>query len=1362
MSTELSGHPVANLPSLRADDSRPARPARLRFRFVHFFYTLLTLVALPGLASAQTLSIAKVANGSGGAGEFIAGMTETYTLTVSNTHGSMDTDGSTITVTDDFSGETNLAPGTAMGSGWVCSTVSQMVTCTTNAVIPFGGAAPAITVPVIVSAGATGTVSNSASAVGGGDASADTVGPVNTTVIGETDLSITKLDTPDPVIAGNMLTYTVTVTNNGPSDSSGAVVTDTLPSDVTAVSTSPIPPFAGCSEGTGPTSAATCTMGAIPAGASRSYTISVAVDSDASGMLTNSITVAGNESEPSVDPNPNTVVQMTTVSQQANLSITKTDSPDPVLAGESLTYTMTVTNFGPSDANGVVVTDTLPAGVSSPVTSGCSEDPNGGASCTLGAIAAGTSKMYTLTVTVDSSTTGSITNMASVAGAETDPISTNDSVSATTTVLTSADIRVTKTDSTDPVLPSGTLIYTITVTNDGPQTANNVVVTDTLPAGVTFSLSAADTTCDDTGGTLAGTAMVPTCTFASLASGSSEVFTYTVTVNGSASGIITNNVSVDADEADPNPGNNFGSEGTLVQGAATLVDMSIAKSGTPDPVAPGGDLTYTITVTNNSATNTANNIVVTDTLPSAVTFANNNGATTCDNVGTLGGTATIPTCTFASIAPMMSETFTFDVTVSGSASGTLINNVSVTADESDPSPGNNFASAATQVNVPTTLVDLSIGKTSLPNPVAPSGTLIYTITVTNNSTTEAATNVVVTDTFPAAVTFGNTMADTTCDEEGGTLGGTAMVPTCTFASLAANSMETFSYTVTVGGGASGIITNNVSVDAVESDPNPGNNFASDATLVEAAVVQVDMSIAKSGSPDPVLPNGSLTYTITITNNSATNTANNIVVTDTLPSAVTFANNNGATTCDNVGTLGGTATVPTCTFASLAPMMSETFTLDVTVSGSASGTLINNVSVTADETDPAPGNNFASAATQVNVPTTSVDLSINKTGSPDPVVPTGMLTYTITVINNSSTNAATNVVVTDTLPASVTFGGTAGDTTCDDVGTLGGTASVPTCTIATMPASGMVSFTHTVTVDGAATGTLINNASVTAAESDPNAGNNFTTAATQVSGIQADVSITKTDNVDPVVDGNALNYTLTVTNNSTTNAATNVMVTDNLPAGVTTVLITPSQGSCSAVGVNPVTCDLGTLAASGSAMVTIGTTTNLGSAGTLVNTASVSASESDPVPGNNFASQSTQVTVTVEQANLEVTKSDSADPIAAGSPLTYTLVVTNDAASPDTATNVIATDTLPSGVTFNSSPSGCTETAMGSGTVVCTTPSLAPGAQLSFAVVVDVNPDATGTLINSASVSSRAVRPKSGKQLCHDNNSGYRPRRRRRD
>jgi uncharacterized repeat protein (TIGR01451 family) len=333
------------------------------------------------------------------------------------------------------------------------------------------------------------------------------------------------------VVAGNNLTYTITVQNNGPSDAQNVVVTDTLPAGVTLVSTS------GCAED--PNGVPTCSLGTITAGGSKQYTVIVTTDAG----LTDGTVLTNNASVSSSTPDPD------------NGNNSTSDNIDPVIAGNNLTFTITVNNAGPNDAINVVVTDTLPAGVTFVSTAGCIEDPNGVPNCTLGTITAGGSTQYTATVSVDPDTTGTITNNVTVSSDTPDPDGNNNDTSEDTAVNTEADLSVTKSDSPDPVDAGQNLTYTIMVSNAGPSDAQNVVVTDTLPAGVTF-VSTNGCQNDPNG--------IPACTFGTITAGGSNQYTVTVTVDSSTTGTLTNNVSVSSDTNDPNTGNNDDSEDTTV------------------------------------------------------------------------------------------------------------------------------------------------------------------------------------------------------------------------------------------------------------------------------------------------------------------------------------------------------------------------------------------------------------------------------------------------------------------------------------------------------------------------------------------------------------------------------------------------------------------------------------------------------------------------------------------------------------------------------------------------------------------------------------------------------------------------------
>ena len=147
-----------------------------------------------------------------------------------------------------------------------------------------------------------------------------------------------------------------------------------------------------------------------------------------------------------------------------------------VLASSNLIYTISVTNFGPSSASGVVVTDSLPATVTFVSASGGGLNNSGVVNWSLGTLTNGQSS--NITVTVSAPASGSLTNAASVSTPTGDPNLTNNvTPPVITTVTPVADVGIGK---TGPVIVQAfsNLVYTISVTNFGPSSASGVVVTE--------------------------------------------------------------------------------------------------------------------------------------------------------------------------------------------------------------------------------------------------------------------------------------------------------------------------------------------------------------------------------------------------------------------------------------------------------------------------------------------------------------------------------------------------------------------------------------------------------------------------------------------------------------------------------------------------------------------------------------------------------------------------------------------------------------------------------------------------------------------------------------------------------------------
>lgn len=604
------------------------------------------------------------------------------------------------------------------------------------------------------------------------------------------DLSISKSDDVDPIAAGGVLTYTITVDNLGPNDATNVRVFDSLPTGVSLISTS------GCAED--PSGIGLCSLGMIPNGGSAQYTVAVTVDSTlANGtVLVNNASVTSDTNDP--EPDNDDTSEDTTVERVSDLRVVKTDSVDPATAGEALTYYINVENLGPSLAENVFVTETLPTDVTFVSTTGCLEDPNGVAVCSLGNLPAGSSIQYEVLVNVNPDFVGTLNNAVTVDSDSTDSDTNNNDDTEPTDVGAVADLWITKVDDVDPAPPGTQLTYTIAVTNDGPSVAQNVVVTDTLPAEVTFV---------NTVGCAEDPAGVPTCTLGNMNVGQTISYQVVVNVNNDAVGTITNTATVGSITPDPDPVDNTTDEDTDVESA----DLSISKIDDADPVIAGDVLTYTIRV-DNAGPSDAENVVVTDTLPPEVVLMATSGCAE-DPVG-------VPTCSLGTIPANQFVEYQVAVQVDDQLLDgvTIVNNVTVTTTTTDPEPDNDTTDEPTDV---VTSADLELDKVVLDENnmptdyinVRPGDPIRYQINVTNLGPS-VARNVSVAETLPGQVSF---VATTGCIEDPNG------VPDCGLGDLGVNQSVSYTVDVMVNMNPVGPIFNSAEVSSDTDDPEDDNN-----------------------------------------------------------------------------------------------------------------------------------------------------------------------------------------------------------------------------------------------------------------------------------------------------------------------------------------------------------------------------------------------------------------------------------------------------------------------------------------------------------------------------------------------------------
>jgi len=393
---------------------------------------------------------------------------------------------------------------------------------------------------------------------------------IDPNVVENSDLSVLKSCSPATVNTGDTVTCTVAVTNDGPDEAAKVVVTDVLDSGLTFT--------AGSGDGFAcqPTVAQTaeCTF-VDPADVllnleERLITITAQVDANVppDTVLTNTVFVKS-ESVDANDQNDMSSASVTTAAApppaaSSDLGVDKKCTPAQpatVMPGQTVKCTLVVTNTGPNAANNVVVTDELGPGLTfQSATSGgftCTATGTPDVTCKRAVLSVGDTQTITVTATVDANVAGDavLTDTATVSSDSTDPVPANNtSTFDVKAAPATADLRIVKTCSPPaPLLPGDTVKCTLVVTNLGPFTANNVVVTDTLGAGLTVkSVSGTGFTCTKTNS-------VATCTRPTLtvANGTQTITVFArVNDNVGPDTALKDTGNVTSSTTDPVPGNN--------------------------------------------------------------------------------------------------------------------------------------------------------------------------------------------------------------------------------------------------------------------------------------------------------------------------------------------------------------------------------------------------------------------------------------------------------------------------------------------------------------------------------------------------------------------------------------------------------------------------------------------------------------------------------------------------------------------------------------------------------------------------------------------------------------------------------------
>ncbi len=1290
------------------------------------------------VSASADLSITK----TDGSATYTAGTTTIYTVVVGNA-GPSGVTGATVadnapagtTITGWTATFAGGATGTAAGAG----NINQMVN------IPSGGSVT-YTITLSIPAGFTGNLSNTATVTVPGGTTDPTPGNNSATDTDtpapQANLGITKTDGNATYTPGVGVTYTVVVSNAGPSNAVGATVTDNAPAGTTITSWSAS--FAGGASGTAAGAGNINQTVNIPVGGSITYTINVSVPAGQTGNLVNTATV--NPPSGTTDPTPgnNSATDTDTPNPQADLSITKTDGNATYTPGVGVTYTVVVSNAGPSNAVGATVVDNAPAGTT--ITSWSASFAGGASGTAAGAgnisqtvnIPVGGSITYTINVSVPAGQTGNLVNTATVnpPSGTTDPNPGNNSATDTNTPALQADLSITKTDGKSGYTSGMVTIYTVVVSNAGPSNAVGATVVDNAPAGTTITGWTAVFAGGATG-TAAGSGNINQTV--TIPVGGTITYTITIDVPAGFTGNLVNTATVNppSGTTDPTPGNNSATDTDTPNPQA---DLSITKTDGNATYTPGVGVTYTVVVSNAGPSN-AVGATVTDNAPAGTTITSWTAVFAGGATGTAAGAGNINQT--VNIPVGGSITYTINVSVPAGQTGNLVNTATVNppSGTTDPAPGNN---SATDTNTPALQADLSITKTDGNATYTPGVGVTYTVVVSNTGPSNAVGATVV-DNAPA----GTTITSWTAVFAGGASGTAAGAGNINqTVNIPVGGSITYTINVSVPAGQTGNLVNTATVNPPSgtTDPTPGNNSATDTDTPNP---QADLSITKTDGNATYTPGVGVTYTVVVSNAGPSNAVGATVV-DNAPAGTTITSWSASFAGGASGTAAGAGNISQT--VNIPVGGSITYTINVSVPAGQTGNLVNTATVNppSGTTDPNPGNN---SATDTNTPALQADLSITKTDGSATYTPGVGVTYTV-VVSNSGPSNAVGATVVDNAPAGTTITSWSASFAGGATGTAAGAGNINQTV--NIPVGGSITYTINVSVPAGQAGNLVNTATVNppSGTTDPNPGNNSATD-TNTPAPQADLSITKTDGSSTYTPGVGVTYTVVVSNTGPSNAV-GATVVDNAPAGTTITSWTASfaggaTGTAAGAGNISQTVNI---PVGGSITYTINVSVPAGQAGNLVNTATVNppSGTTDPNPGNNSA---TDTNTPAPQADLSITKTDGSSTYTPGVGVTYTVVVSNT--GPSNAVGATVVDNAPAGTTITSWSAsfagGASGTAAGAGNISQTV-NIPVGGSITYTINVSVPAGQAGNLVNTATVNppSGTTDPNPGNNSATDTNT----------
>ncbi|MBN1890572.1 MAG: DUF11 domain-containing protein [Thermoflexales bacterium] len=1125
------------------------------------------------------------------------------------------------------------------------------------------------------------------------------------------DLVVSKSWTGGQRAGGQTLTYRIDYRNGGVEPVSDVIMTDTLPVEMAYYTWNYSSYYWQLHYSD---NVITLTRTSLPGGAEGwiDLTVTITDPIPSTRVLTNTVEIAGSDVDN--DPSDNIAHLPLTIHPAArDLSLTKSLDSAALVPGAEATYRLYYRNYGNAPAEGVLVADTLPAGFSFVSASGGVTWTLAGNDLVwqLGTVAGQYNSGYYgylyLTVRVpESAVVGSqVCNQALITTGDAETgLEPNAAERCDVVQAPRRDVRVTK--SASPAPPGETMRYTIRVYNDGNVPAHDIVVTDTLPAGASYESDSNSS--NFTRVLQSGNTVVWTCPDRNAGSTAYLYLTVRVTDTAVVGQMLTNTVQVSASGVDEEPADNVYTHTVAV--AEPVLDMSISKSMNGSIAPPGGTMEYRLYVAN-SGNVAARDIVVTDTLPAGVSYVSDNNSAGFTLVQQSGDTLvwTRPQMATGAYAYLyltvrladtlaIAEVLTNTAQVSANAAGVI----------TETNQENNMATLAVAVSPPTRDVYVMKWAGTL---AAPGGMTTYQLYFGNwgNAT---ARDVVVTDTLPPSLTlvswsgylndapnyYYTNLGDMANLEQSGDqlvwrIGDLApgqygyVYPRVRVAETAAPGQ---------------VLTNVVRTSTSDEDIQPSNNVATDTSSV--ADPTRDMTARKWLSSGAPVAGQTFRYGISF-ENEGNSTARGILVTDTLPAGASYVSWYGSFYNPRYQRLEEMIT-PTVrggqVIWQINPLLADGYgyiypTFHLADSASPGEVLTNVVRVSTTDVDVDAGDDAYTHTATVITP--GPDMYVYKSLSGRAGWPGGDMRYSI-YFSNDGREAATDVVITDTLPEGTAFESWYGYAYNPSMH-LGGTITPSvngrqvSWRLGQVPAGQYGYIYPNLRISSSVSvGTVLTNVvSASTSPGETDLSDNVYTDTSSVISPTWDVYVEKylASGYKPPAPGGETRYRLYFSNQGNQPAA-NVVVSDTLPPGAQLVAwdgyvynpnyvnlagtVTPTQ-----LG-GQVAWHIGALADRGYGYIYLTVRIDAGAQvrDLLVNAARISTSDPDSEPADNVYTYTTRVIL--PRTDVYVEKYLSGPAGAPGGEMAYSIYFENSGSNWP-ASDLVITDTLPPEASFES-------------------------------------------------------------------------------